>query len=186
MSWQSFTKHWNSAGHERGLALFLVVVLAHWAEHLVQAVQIYALGWPVPEARGVLGLWFPWLVSSELLHYGYALVMLVGIALLRSGFRGRAYRWWMLAFWIQVWHHAEHALLLGQAVFDQPLFGRPVPTSLIQLVIPRVELHLLYNTIVFLPMVVAMALHKFPSPEERARHSCPCAVEAGALASGAL
>ena len=53
----------NSVWHERSLQLFMVVVLAHWAEHLVQAFQIYALGWPVPESRGVLGLWYPWLVK---------------------------------------------------------------------------------------------------------------------------
>ncbi|HYO16717.1 MAG TPA: hypothetical protein VE685_26265, partial [Thermoanaerobaculia bacterium] len=64
----------NSVWHERALQLFMVVVLAHWAEHLAQAFQIYALGWSNPEARGVLGLWFPWLVSSEVLHYAYALV----------------------------------------------------------------------------------------------------------------
>src|SRR5690554_3506186 len=81
----------NTVWHERGLQIFMAIVLAHWAEHLAQAYQIYALGWPVPESRGVLGLWFPWLIKSEALHYGYALVMLVGIWVLRTGFVGRSY-----------------------------------------------------------------------------------------------
>ena len=37
---------------------------------------------------------FPWLIKSEALHYGYALVMLVGLWLLRSGFTGVKDHWW--------------------------------------------------------------------------------------------
>src|SRR6266516_2997186 len=33
--------------------------------------------------RGVLGLPFPWLISSERLHHGYALLMLVALWMLR-------------------------------------------------------------------------------------------------------
>ena len=61
-----------------------MIVLAHWSEHLLQAYQIYGLGWPVPEARGLLGYFYPWLIKSEVLHYGYALVMLAGLWLLHN------------------------------------------------------------------------------------------------------
>ena len=37
-----------------------------------------------------------------------------------------------------------------------------MPTSIAQLVFPRVELHLFYNTIVTIPMVVAMFYHLRP------------------------
>ena len=168
----------NNQWHKPALISFLVIVLAHWAEHLSQAFQIYVLEWPVPEARGALGLWFPWLVSSEVLHYVYALVMLVGLWLLRSGFKGHSYAWWIAAFWIQFWHHIEHALLQGQAILGRNLMDLPVPTSLVQLWIPRVELHLFYNTVVFVPMVVAMYLHMFPSPDDEAQHGCACALHA--------
>jgi hypothetical protein len=167
----------NGPWHERGLQLFMAIVLAHWAEHLAQALQVYVLRWPVPEARGVLGLWFPWLVASETLHYGYAIVMLAGLWILRSGFVGRARTWWMLAFWIQFWHHIEHALLQGQALVGQNLFDSPVPTSIAQLVVPRLELHLFYNTIVFIPMVIAMYRHLIPSELERVQMRCNCAVQ---------
>ena len=50
----------------------MVIVLAHWAEHLVQAYQIYVMGWPRPKANGLVGLCYPWLIKSETLHYGYA------------------------------------------------------------------------------------------------------------------
>ncbi|MEV7970194.1 hypothetical protein AB0O34_30040 [Sphaerisporangium sp. NPDC088356] len=168
----------NTDYHRAGLNVFLVIVLAHWAEHVAQAIQIYALGWPVPEARGVLGRPFPWLVTSEWMHYGYALVMLVGLILLRKGFTGRARAWWNISLGIQVWHHLEHLLLLLQALTGYHLLGRPVPTSMIQLLVPRVELHLFYNAIVFAPMVVAMWLHRRPRPAERASMNCHCATAA--------
>ena len=83
--------------------------------------------------------------------------------------------WWTVAFWIQFWHHIEHALLQGQALFGHNLFGRPVPTSILQLWFPRVELHLFYNTIVFIPMVIAMYYHMFPTTDEAADQKCSCA-----------
>ena len=165
----------NGPGHEIALRVFMAIVLAHWAEHLLQAVQIYALGWPVPEARGALGSVFPVLVSSELLHYGYALVMLTGLWMLRAGFTGiEDRRWWTIALSIQFFHHIEHFLLQGQYLLGQNLFDRPVPTSLVQLWVPRVELHLFYNTIVFIPMVIAMYCHMFP-PSPDAKGQCTCA-----------
>jgi len=166
----------NGSHHELALRVFMVIVLAHWAEHLLQALQIYALGWPVPEARGALGYFFPWLIKSEVLHYGYAVVMLAGIWILRSGFTSRRDRqWWMIAFWIQAFHHIEHALLQAQAILGQNLLDRPVPTSLAQLWVPRVELHLFYNTIVFIPMMIAMYYHMFPPAEETGKQQCTCA-----------
>ena len=166
----------NGPRHEFALRAFMVVVLAHWAEHLLQAFQIYALGWPVPQARGALGLAFPWLVSSELLHYGYALVMLAGLWLLRSGFTGvEDRRWWTIALSIQFFHHFEHGLLQLQAIVGMNLFGAPVPTSLVQFWVPRVELHLFYNTVVFIPMVIAMYYHMFPPSPAAATQQCTCA-----------
>ncbi len=77
------------AGTSELLQVFMFIVLAHWGEHLFQAYQIYVMGWPRPKANGLLGLWYPWLIKSETLHYGYALVMLIGLWVLRKGFTGR-------------------------------------------------------------------------------------------------
>jgi hypothetical protein len=173
----------NGRHHELALRLFMVIVLAHWAEHLFQAFQIYALGWPVPEARGLLGLYYPWLIQSEVLHYAYALVMLAGLWIFRAGFTGvRDRRWWTIALAIQFFHHVEHFLLITQATTGHNLLGRPVPTSLIQLWIPRVELHLFYNTIVFIPMVIGMYYHLFPPASESPKFQCTCAWHRGAAA----
>ncbi|MDY7090321.1 MAG: hypothetical protein SYR96_35170 [Actinomycetota bacterium] len=164
----------NGRRHRLALGLFLVVVLAHWAEHLAQAWQIWVLHWPLPESRGVLGVPFPWLVKSEWMHYGYALVMLIGLFLLRPGFAGRARAWWTVALVIQFWHHIEHLLLLVQAQTHHNFWGAGAPTSILQLIYPRVELHLFYNSVVFLPMIVAMYFHLRPNPREAAAANCTC------------
>ncbi len=198
-----FTKL-NAEYHEIALRIFTVVVLAHWAEHLAQSYQVYVLNWPLKEARGVLGIPFPWLVASEFMHYSYALVMLVGIWILRRGFVGRSLFFWMISFWIQFWHHIEHAILQAQVVYGENLLGAPAPISVIQLLgliegpassgfngllmdlpadsfrmlvffVRRVEVHMIYNTIVFIPMVIGMYLHLFPNREEAHQAQCGCA-----------
>ncbi|GAB3414514.1 hypothetical protein [Flindersiella endophytica] len=165
----------NGRGHRTALAVYLVIVLAHWAEHIAQAVQIYVLGMQIKESRGVLGMFFPWLITSEALHYGYAVVMLIAFLLLRPGFSGTARTWWNVALGIQVWHHFEHLLLLVQAWTGYFLFGAAVPTSIVQTLVPRVELHLFYNTIVFVPMVVAMVLHRRIPAADHVESPCSCA-----------
>jgi hypothetical protein len=164
----------NGRHHRAALNGFLFVVIAHWAEHLVQAYQIWVLGMARPQARGVLGQFFPWLVKSEWLHYGYALIMLIGLFLLRPGFVGRARTWWTVALVIQFWHHIEHLLLLIQAQAGVNFFGAAQPTSILQLALARVELHLFYNSVVFIPMMIAMYLHLRPNRAELAESSCNC------------
>jgi hypothetical protein len=164
----------NGAWHARLLAVFMVVVLAHWAEHVVQAVQIFVLGRPRPDALGLIGAVWPWAVTSEWLHYIYAVVMLIGLAVLAPGFTGRAEQWWKLALAIQVWHHFEHLLLLIQAMTGWRLAGQPAPTSILQLFVPRVELHLFYNAIVFVPMVIGFVMHGRLGAHSR--FGCVCGV----------
>ncbi len=183
LSAPAFVAKLNGPWHKRALQLFTAIVLAHLTEHLVQAYQAYVLHWPLHQARGVLGQWFPWLVHSEVLHYGYAVVMLAGLWILLPGFVGRSRRWWLAALIIQFWHHIEHLLLQGQVVLGHNLFGSAVPTSIVQLWIPRLELHLFYNTIVFVPMVVAMVYHVVPPAADRAEMRCACALRADVAAA---
>lgn len=159
----------NTTHHRLALNVFMAIVLAHWAEHVVQAIQIWVLDRPIPESRGVFGQWFPSLVSSEYLHYGYALVMLVGLVLLRPGFSGAARTWWTVALGIQVWHHVEHFLLLVQAESGSHWHGHggSEPSSVLQMLFPRVQLHLFYNAVVFVPMVIAMVLYYRQMQESR-------------------
>lgn len=200
---RSFMDKLNAEWHKPALLIYTSIVLLHWCEHLIQAFQVYVLHWPLKEARGLLGIPFPALVTSEGLHYAYALVMLIAFWVLRKGFVGRSYYWWMAAFWIQFWHHIEHALLQYQVIVGHNFFGAPAPISVIQmlgflegtpqtgfnglmtgppkhpfsalmLAVRRVEVHLFYNSIVTIPMVVAMYYHMFPSPGEEAHMNCSC------------
>ena len=173
--WAGVRNALNTRWHRAALLTFAVVVIGHWAEHLTQAFQIYVLGWPVPAAGGALGLVLPWLVTSEWLHYGYAVVMLVALVVLRHGFTGRARWWWNASTAIQFWHHIEHLLLLVQAITGVFLLGAAKQTSIIQLLVPRVELHLFYNAIVTVPMVVALVLHMRPQRAEEPSDACTCA-----------
>lgn len=167
----------NTGWHERALLGFGAIVVLHWLEHIVQAVQIWVLGYAKPAARGLLGAVWPWLVSSEWLHYGFAVVMLAGLALLLRGFAGRARAFWLVALAIQVWHLVEHQILFVQAQSNTPWFGAKVPTSVLQQFWPmgRPELHLAYNMLVTVPMLVALWFHMYPPLPERGRETaCTC------------
>jgi hypothetical protein len=147
--------------------VFMLVVALHIVEHVVQAYQVYGLHHARPDALGAVGALWPALISSELLHYAHAVFMLVGLYAFRRLFTGRARGWWTAALWLQVWHHFEHFLLLLQAYAGLHLLGRPTPSSIAQLWVPRLELHLFYNVVVLVPMLVAMALRRWPKMSAR-------------------
>ncbi len=168
-----FLEKLNGPWHERALWVYLTIVILHWMEHLFQAAQIWLLGIPRSQALGALGWAFPWLVKTETLHFTYAVLMFIGLVLLRPGFHGRARTWWTISLVIQTWHLFEHSLLQYQAIVGKNFFGSPVPTSILQQWFPRVELHLFYNAAVFIPMVIAMWLHT--RPDQSTVNQCTCA-----------
>jgi hypothetical protein len=132
------------------------------------------LHWPREPSFGLLGLAFPWLFKSEQLQYWIALVMLFALLVLRPAFTGPARLWWDVALGIQVWHHLEHLLLFGQVLLGLHLLGRPVQTSLFQLVFPRVELHLAYNALVTVPRAIALYLHARRRQQQGMEPRCTC------------
>lgn len=140
------------------LKIFAVMMVAHWLEHLVQAYQVYVLGYERHYAGGLLGQIFPWLMHSEWLHFAYAILTFAGLLLLHRAFTGPALVWWNVALIIQAWHLFEHTLLFAQAQGRFLLWGAKEPTSVLQLFFPRIELHLFYNSVVTFPIVVAMLL----------------------------
>jgi hypothetical protein len=91
----------------------------------------------------------------------------------------------MVSFWIQFWHHFEHFILFYQAQTQRFWFGGTVPTSIGQIWIPRIELHLIYNMLVFIPMVVAMFYHVYPPARETVKAMCTCARHRARLAATA-
>lgn len=138
------------------VTLFALVVLAHWVEHVVQVIQIHVLGVPPQRALGAVGWAFPGLVESEWLHFAFNLVLLVGLVVLLDTFRGRPRTWWQLAIAAQCWHFFEHWLLFAQAQTGARFFGTDAPTSVLQLIVPRADLHLVYNGVVTVVVLIAL------------------------------
>src|SRR5258705_3212343 len=99
----AFLAKLNGPWHERALRTFMVIVIAHWAEHLAQAYQVYVLKWAPHQAGGVLGQAVPWLVHAEVLHYRYAVIMLIGLWTKFAGFVGRSRTSWLPALLIPFW-----------------------------------------------------------------------------------
>jgi hypothetical protein len=164
----SWSARLNGPWHERALWLYMVIVLGHWLEHVVQMYQIYMMGWMPKEAQGVLGVWFPALAASEVLHSTYNFFLWGGLLLLLPGFTGRAHTFWKVALVAQSWHFFEHFLLQVQWLTGVYLFGATQQISIGQLWFPRPELHFAYNLIVFVPMVIGM-FYSFNPPADRSQ-----------------
>ncbi|WP_107670509.1 hypothetical protein [Cyanothece sp. BG0011] len=119
--------------------------------------QLWLFHWERPDCLGLLGLLNPWLMRSEWLHYGYALLMLIGLWVFQSKMTTKkASFWWSLALWFQFYHHFEHAILLSQELLKVNFLNSSTPISIGQIWFPRIELHLFYNFIVFIPMIIAL------------------------------
>jgi hypothetical protein len=152
----------NGPYHAPALWIFMLVIVAHWLEHVLQIYQIYGLGWSPATAGGILGVIYPQLVESEILHFVYDFIQWAGIVLLRPGFKGRARTIWTIAMVAQTWHYIEHVLLMGQYLTGYYFFGAAKQTSILQYWFPRAELHFVYNLLVFIPMVIAVHYYLKP------------------------
>ena len=154
-SWTNFMTKLNGPWHEKGLWLFLIIVFGHWSEHFVQIYQIYVLGWLPKDAGGILGLWYPFLAQSEILHIVYNGATWIGRFMLLPGLTGRVRTFWKWTIAFASWHLFEHLLLQYQYLTGNFFFGATVQTGIGQLWFPRPELHFVYNLMVFIPMVFA-------------------------------
>jgi hypothetical protein len=177
-AWERVNYRLNGPLHEKALWIYAFIVTAHWMEHIIQAYQIYLAGWARPDAKGMLGLWMPTLVTTEVLHFTYAVFVIGGLILLRPGFYGRARAWWDIALLVQAWHLFEHSILQWQAIAHSFFFGASVPISFLQVWIPRVELHLVYNIAVTVPTLLGLYYHRYPPKGDRQHQvGCSCSVE---------
>lgn len=120
---QGLGRRWVLARPSTG-ALFVLVVALHWVEHLVQAVQIHALGTAPAEALGAVGALFPGLVRSEWLHLAFNVGLLVGLVVLRRLFTSRGRRAWHLAIAGQSWHLFEHLRQQARSEWRHVSVGR--------------------------------------------------------------
>jgi hypothetical protein len=151
----------NGKHYSKYLLVFNLIVLSHFAEHVTQIIQVYILHWERKQSLGLLGLWQPWLLHSEWLHYGHALFMLIGLYLLSFSVVSKAKWWWNLSVKLAFYHHIEHFIILSQAIAHYNLFNSSTPTSIVQAMgVPRIELHFFYNLMVLLPMLVSLYFSK--------------------------
>jgi hypothetical protein len=160
-TFSNFMAKLNGPWHQKALWVTVAIVFGHLAEHLTQVYQVYAMGWLPKEAGGILGLWYPWLAQSEVLHIAYNSSMWIGLFLLRPGVTGKARKWWNVALVLQTWHFFEHLLLQYQYISGNNFFGASERMGFGQLLLPRVELHFIYNLVVFIPFVVAYFIYLY-------------------------
>lgn len=165
----------NGPWHGRALIFLFAPILFHMLEHVTQAVQVFVLDVDRADALGLLGMWMADLIRGETLHFGFAVYTLLSILLVGGSAVGMARTFGLLAVAVQAWHLFEHSLLIFQRTTDHFFFGASEPTSIAQLLIPRVELHFMYNGVVFSAIVIALLLHAFPPRGEAIRSRCGCA-----------
>lgn len=150
----------NPSWHTLALILYSSVVVGHFSEHLVQVAQVFLLGWARAEAGGILGLYFSDAAENELLHITYNSFQLTGLILLAHGFRHdrTAHTFWVIALVAQSWHWLEHAFLIVQMLTGHYFYGAIKQMSVLEKFVPRIELHFIYNLVVFVPTVIALYL----------------------------
>jgi hypothetical protein len=177
----------NGPWHGRALLILFAPILFHMFEHAFQAVQVFVLHVDRADALGLIGMWMPELIRGEMLHFSIAAYTLAVICFTGGPAVGMSRKFGLIAVAVQSWHLFEHSLLIFQRATDHFFFGASEPTSLVQLLIPRVELHFMYNSVVFSAIVIALLLHAYPPRGEGGRSRCGCArvteVEAEAVAA---
>jgi hypothetical protein len=138
------------------LALYVVLAAtqsAHVGEHVVQVAQLRLLGIPATDAHGVFGA-----LDVEWVHFVWNAWVLAAIGVLLAG-RPRS-GWLWAAGLLAGWHLAEHTVLIGLylatgvdgrpgLLADGGLLGGGLPVL-------RPELHLAYNLIETLPLLIGL------------------------------
>lgn len=154
-------KDLNRNWHRTAVFILLAIASAHLAEHLVQVGQVFLLDWARPDAGGLLGLVFRGAAENELLHLSYNTLQLTGLILLAPGFRVApdAGRWWIAALVAQCWHWLEHAFLIVQLATGVFFYGALKQMSVMERLVPRIELHFAYNLLVYVPTAIAVLLY---------------------------
>jgi hypothetical protein len=138
--------------HYQWLALLYLLVLSqggHVVEHLAQMVQIHVLHLARGHTHGIFGA-----LDIEWVHFIWNTWILVAVVLLIRRFRRNPWLWASLA--IAGWHEAEHVVILAKylATGQQGTPGLLATGGAIGGgVLPRPDLHFLYNLIETVPLV---------------------------------
>ena len=149
---------WLARRHDAWLALFYVLVVSqggHLLEHVVQVAQVHVLGMAPPDANGVFTA-----LDAEWVHFLWNTWVLAATVPLVLRYRDNS--WLRLAAVAAVWHELEHAYLIVGHVMNGTVgdpgllagggaLGGGVPVT-------RIDLHVAYNVIETLPIVVAFGV----------------------------
>lgn len=158
----------NTRWHHTALVLLLSAVAAWWL------LQVWNAIGPASGAAAAAPL-ARVMVIPELLEYLVAFSLAAGLWALRTGFRGRAARGWMVAFWVQFVDQLEHAARAGLAILDRGLAQDISPVGPLELILPYPLLHALLASLVLSAAVAAYHAHVRATPEEAIDHNCNCA-----------
>src|SRR6267378_6777741 len=167
----------------------LLVQVGHLAEHLVQISQIHLLGWPPPQARGLIAAF-----DVEKMHFVWNVAVLATVGwLLRHGVRSTTLVMtfvWAAAHTVEHGYLVTHAMLIGREG-GPGLLGSGGLLASLDLAIPglttwtRPTVHLVWNVGEVLLLVLAyvgFAWPWLPRASRRALTLTPGAV-AAALAA---
>jgi len=151
--------------------LFLEMMILqgfHEFEHIVQVFQRTVLG--IGNGAGVLGSVF----DVEPVHMAYNLLFLVLISAVYAGCRrdrsvipanaDSVMRLLQVSFVFQIWHTVEHTVKMYQ-YFQTGLNGTP---GILGYWFPVVYLHFWYNTLLYIPIVIAFFIGGFHLAATRA------------------
>ncbi|MGH9010426.1 MAG: cyclic nucleotide-binding domain-containing protein, partial [Acidimicrobiia bacterium] len=138
--------------HYQWLALLYLLVLTqggHVVEHIAQMVQIHVLRLRPGHTHGIFGA-----LDIEWVHFIWNTWILAAVVLLIRRFRRNPWLWASLA--VAGWHEAEHVVILAKylATGQQGTPGLLATGGAIAGgVLPRPDLHFLYNLVETVPLV---------------------------------
>lgn len=138
------------------LLSFLTISQAtHFAEHVVQMVQLHVLGLRGPEAQGFISR-----LNTEWVHFLWNAWVLVAVIVLLTRFRTNA--WLVLVAALAAWHLLEHVAImttyLGTGVTGTPGLLAAGGALAGGSPLARPDLHFLYNLAETVPLLLAWRL----------------------------
>ncbi len=147
---------WRSAGAP--LSFYLIVAATqtgHVLEHVVQIAQLRVLHVPGSHAHGIFGQ-----LDIEWVHFAWNSWILIAVVALLIG--RPASRWLWLALPLAAWHLLEHVVLI-RTFLATGLEGSPGLLAMGGLIgnglpIARPELHLIYNLVETVPLLIGLAV----------------------------
>lgn len=146
-------------------AAVAVIQTVHVMEHVIQLVQVYALGVPDDDALGLLGYIYQFQGTEEWLHLAFNAVFFASLVLIAAGLlRSPAVRstvpilvlaaFLFFGLWLEGWHVIEHLVIIANVVAND---GCPCPGIVdARLGVSDAVLHFVYNTIAYAATVLPL------------------------------